>query len=66
MKAYRGVAVELHPFLTSALDGDVTASQSGPFNIRERTAVPVEQEDNSAPNSFRLNVMNRKESLSLA
>jgi hypothetical protein len=39
MKAYWGVEVELHAFLTSALDGgDWSASRPGHFTRRERTS----------------------------
>jgi len=39
MKAYRGVVVYLHVFLTSELDGggEWSASRPGHFTLRERT-----------------------------
>jgi hypothetical protein len=47
MKAYRGEKVQLHSFLTSALDGANFTSQ--PLYPRERTPVPTEEESRWAP-----------------
>ena len=44
MKAYRGVEVQLHSFLTSALDeGKWSTSRPGCFTPKERTTVLMEQ-----------------------
>jgi hypothetical protein len=44
MKAYRGIEVCLHSFLTSAIDGgECSASCCGQFIPGERALVPIEQ-----------------------
>jgi len=50
MKAYRGVEVQLHSFLTMALDGSQwSVSLPGSFSPRRRATVLIEQEARSAP-----------------
>jgi hypothetical protein len=43
MKAYRGVEVEIHTFLTSAIDGgELSASRSSRFDPKEKALTPIE------------------------
>jgi hypothetical protein len=50
MKAYGGVEVELHIFLTSTLDGDEwSASRPGSFTPGDAAPVPIVLEAGWAP-----------------
>jgi hypothetical protein len=50
MKTHRGTEVQLHEYLTSALDGgEWSASHSGRFTPGEKATVPTEQEAGWAP-----------------
>ena len=66
MKAYRGVQVQLHSFLNSALDrGQGSISRFGRFISGERNAVPIEQETGLAPQPERstISILLRKKTL---